>query len=61
MVEFNEIVQSICQAISTVGFPIVCCIILFMQNNKLRDTIDDNTKAILTLTDYFKISKVKED
>ena len=44
-------------AISTVGFPIVCCIVLFLQNNKLRDTIDENTKAILTLTDYFKITR----
>ena len=57
MVEFNEILQ----AISTVGFPIVCCIVLFIQNNNLKDTINENTKAILTLTDYFKISKVKED
>ena len=53
--------NDILSAISTVGFPIVCCIVLFFQNNKLRDTIDENTKAILTLTDYFKISKNKED
>ena len=54
---FNDILQ----AISTVGFPIICCIVLFLQNDKLRTTIDENTKAILTLTDYFKISRNKED
>lgn len=53
MEDFNLILQ----AISTVGFPIVCCIVLFLQNNKLRDTIEDNTKALLTLTDYIKLSK----
>ena len=54
---FNDLLS----AISTVGFPIVCCIVLFLQNNKLRDTIDENTKAILTLTDYFKITRNKEE
>ena len=57
MEDFNIILQ----AISTVGFPIVCCIVLFLQNNKLRDTIEDNTKALLTLTDYIKLSKEDKD
>ena len=57
MATLNDVLS----AISTVGFPIVCCIVLFFQNNKLRDTIDENTKAILTLTDYFKISRNKEE
>ena len=56
---FNDILQ----AISTVGFPIVCCIVLFMQNNNLRDTIGKNTEALIELTNYIKISKTlnKED
>ena len=48
--------NAIISAISTVGFPIVCCIVLFVQNNKLRDTIDENTKAVISLTDYIKLS-----
>ena len=46
--------ETIIATISTVGFPIVCCIVLFNQNNKLRDTLEENTKAIISLTDYIK-------
>lgn len=46
--------NSVMQAISTVGFPIVCCGVLFVQNDKLRSIIEDNTKAVITLTDYIK-------
>lgn len=49
----NEIIQ----AVSTVGFPIACCCFLLWQNSKqdtyhreqqekLRETISENTKAI---------------
>lgn len=48
--DFNALLQ----AISTVGFPIVCCCVLFVQNNNLRGTIEENTKALLTLTEYIK-------
>lgn len=45
------------QAVSTVGFPIACCCFLLWQNSKqdqynreqqekLRDTIDGNTRSI---------------
>lgn len=49
--DFNTIIA----AVSTVGFPIVCCGVLFVQNNKLRDTVEENTKAVLSLTDYIKL------
>ena len=57
--DFNTIIA----AISTVGFPIVCCGVLFVQNNKLRDTVEENTKAVLSLTDYIKLKdhNKKED
>jgi hypothetical protein len=54
--ELNEILS----AISTVGFPIAACVVLFIQNNKLRDTVEENTKAVISLTDYIKFSN-KED
>lgn len=49
----NEIIQ----AVSTVGFPIACCCFLLWQNSKqdqynreqqqkLRETIDNNTRTI---------------
>ena len=44
------------QAVSSVGFPIVCCGVLFIQNNKLNETLADlkvtlaeNTTLIKTL------------
>lgn len=50
--DFNTILQ----AVSSVGFPIVACGVLFYQNNKLtetitnlKDTIADNTTAIKIL------------
>lgn len=46
--------ETIITAVSTVGFPIVCCGVLFTQNNRLRDTLEENTKAIIGLTDYIK-------
>ena len=55
--DFNAIIA----AISTVGFPIVCCGVLFVQNNKLRDTVEENTKAVISLTDYIKFKDKKED
>lgn len=53
--DFNAIIT----AISTVGFPIVCCGVLFIQNDKLRTTVDENTKAIISLTDYIKLKEQK--
>ena len=49
--------ETIVATVSTVGFPIVCCVVLFNQNNKLRDTFEENTKAIISLTDYIKFKE----
>lgn len=54
-------INDIMQAVSTVGFPIVCCGVLFVQNDKLRSTLEENTKAILSLTEYIKTHDKKED
>ena len=49
--------ETIVATVSTVGFPIVCCVVLFNQNNKLRDTLEENTKAIISLTGYIKLKE----
>lgn len=57
----NELIQ----AVSTVGFPIACCCFLLWQNSKqdqynreqqekLRATIDNNTKSIESLSEVVK-------
>lgn len=53
--------QAIITAVSTVGFPIVCCGVLFIQNDKLRTTVEENTKAVISLTDYIKLKEKKEE
>lgn len=48
-----ETVNTILTGISTVGFPIVMCLIIFYQNEKtietLKATIDNNTSIIKEL------------
>lgn len=41
--------QDIMTAINTVGFPIVCCIVLFYQNKQLSTAINNNTNVIAKL------------
>ena len=36
----------ILSAISNVGFPIVMCILFFLQNEKMRSSLDRNTTVI---------------
>ncbi len=55
--DFNAIMQ----AVSTVGFPIVACGVLFYQNNKLTETIGElkttlteNTTLLKTLISNMK-------
>lgn len=49
------------QAVSTVGFPIVCCGVLFYQNSKLtetigqlKDTLTENTTILKMLSNNMK-------
>lgn len=37
------------QLISNLGFPICCCIYLFYANEKMRSTLEENTKMIESL------------
>ena len=54
--------NALMQAISTVGFPIVCCGVLFYQNDKLRTTIDSLKDTINENTMYLKsLSHRKEE
>lgn len=37
--------------ISTVGFPIAACCVMFMQNNKLQDTLKDISVTMQKMAD----------
>ena len=48
--DFNAIIE----AVSTVGFPIVCCGVLFYQNSKLTETINDLKVTLVENTTILK-------
>lgn len=42
-------INAIIQAISTVGFPIAVAVYLLFANEKMRQTVEDNSKVIAEL------------
>ena len=54
-------VNAVMQAVSTVGFPIVACVFLFKQNNKLSETIGDLKSTLTENTTLLKIMINKLD
>lgn len=48
--DFNDLMQ----AVSTVGFPIVACGVLFYQNNKLSETINQLNVTLIENTTILK-------
>ena len=47
--------QTVTQFIANVGFPIACCCYLAYSNERLRQTIDENTKTIDALKTMFTL------
>ena len=47
--------QTVTQFISNLGFPIACCIYLAYSNERLRQTIAENTKTIDSLKTMFTL------
>lgn len=50
-------INALQQLIGSMGFPIACCCYLFYSNEKLRNTLDENTKAILSLKEFIMRGK----
>ena len=61
-------ISAIINIISTVGFPIACCIYLFYSNtrqqeksqeeiDKLRETVDNNTKVMVEIKTLLGVRK----
>lgn len=46
--------EDILSAINTVGFPIVCVIVLFIQNNKMNVTIGELNQTLVENTTILK-------
>lgn len=60
----TEIIDMITRLISNVGFPIACCIMLYMQQSKsmkeLTDAVNNNTEAIRTILTMMKAGDLNE-
>lgn len=54
-------VNILIQAISTVGFPIAACCVMFMQNNKLQDTLKDISVTMQKMADAIDDMEKKND
>ena len=42
------------ELISTLGFPAAMCILLFINNQKLSETVAENTRVIQSLSDHLE-------
>lgn len=54
-------VNVLIQAISTVGFPIAACCVMFMQNNKLQDTLKNISVTMQKMADAIDDLEKKND
>lgn len=61
----EDIIRSITEAVSSVGFPIVVSGALFWYinktNTKLTEAVDNNTKLMQRILDKLKIEEVREN
>lgn len=46
----NE-VEIVTQLITTVGFPIACCIVMFKQNNSLQNTLQEISNTLTSMNE----------
>ena len=57
----KRMMNEIANLISTVGFPIVMCILMLKQNSKQLEIIQNNTTAINNLTEEIRKGGVISD
>ena len=53
--------DEIISLISNVGFPIACCVVLFIQNSKFNEALNNNTKTLQELVNEIRRSDKKDD
>lgn len=49
--------NALSELIGSIGFPAALCVAMFVQNNKMREAINNLTVAVTTLTAYVKGGK----
>lgn len=53
--------QEIATLVSSVGFPIAACVVMFMQNDKLQKTLNEIATTMAILTERVKDIEAKID
>lgn len=53
--------QEIATLVSSVGFPIAACVVMFMQNDKLQKTLNEIATTMAILTERVKDIESKID
>lgn len=51
-------IEAITQLITTVGFPIACCIVMFKQNNSLQETLKEISNTLSSMNE--RISQLEK-
>lgn len=51
-------ITQITQLITTVGFPIACCVVMFYQNGKLQETLTTMSSSLELMNE--RISKLED-
>ena len=47
-------IEIVSQLIGSVGFPIAACIVMFFQNNKLTETLNELSKTLTVMNERIK-------
>lgn len=47
-------IEVIAQLIGSVGFPIAACVVMFIQNGKMQETLSDLGKTLTTMNERIK-------
>lgn len=51
-------ITQISQMVTTVGFPIACCCVMFWQNSKLQETLSTMSSSLELMNE--RLSKLEE-
>lgn len=51
-------ITSVTQLVTTVGFPIACCCVMFWQNSQLQETLTSMTASLELMNE--RLAKIEE-
>lgn len=52
-------ISTVSQLIGSLGFPIACCVVMFYQNGKMQETLNELVKTLTSMNE--RISNIEDD